>query len=148
MAHYAQVDDQNVVTRVIVIPDEHETDGESYITESLGLPGVWVQTSYTSHAGRRVDPDTNEPVEGEHFRFNFAGEGFTWDPEMGPDGAFIPPKPDGMDSWVLDMDMARWVPPVSPPESVDADGNVIFWEWDEASLSWVVGLTVPPPNEA
>ncbi len=60
---------------------------------------------------------------------NYAGIGFTFDPDCGPDGAFIPPQP--FPSWTLNPDTALWDAPVPMPD----EGGP--WMWDEATLSWV-----------
>ena len=131
MAHFAHVDETSIVTSVIVIPDSEEERGQEFISSVLGLSGNWVQTSYTSRGGARIDPVTNETVaEGDHFRYNFAGIGFTWDENFGENGAFIPPKPEGMNSWVVNPLSADWVPPLPKPE----EG---YWVWDEDTTSWV-----------
>jgi len=48
MAHFAQIDDNNIVTQVIVIPDEFEKKGQDYCAKTLKLGGTWIQTSYNS----------------------------------------------------------------------------------------------------
>lgn len=137
MAHFAEIDANSLVASVIVVPDEHEDHGQEFINNTLGLPGVWLQTSYTSREGNRVDPDTNEiTVPGEHFRYNYAGKGYSWDANFGNDGAFIPPRPEGMNSWVVDPLSATWIPPVPMPEG---DG---IWVWSEDDGAWIdVGET-------
>ena len=46
MAHFAELDENNVVTQVLVVPDEQEHRGEDFLANDLGLGGRWVQTSY------------------------------------------------------------------------------------------------------
>lgn len=141
MAHFANVDSANKVVAVIVIPDEHESDGHGFITNVLGLEGNWIQTSYTSRGGKRVNPDTNEVVnESDHFRYNYAGIGYSWDENFGDDGAFIEPKPEDNPSFVLDLLSATWVPPIPMPDE-SPDG---IWVWDEESISWTL---IPNPVE-
>lgn len=48
MAHFAEIDDQNVVLRVLVVPNEFETKGEDYLANEIGLGGKWIQTSYNA----------------------------------------------------------------------------------------------------
>jgi hypothetical protein len=48
MAHFAQIDENNIVLQVIVIPEEFEKDGQDYCAKTLGLGGTWIQTSYNS----------------------------------------------------------------------------------------------------
>lgn len=85
MAHFAELDANNVVLRVVVVDDEHEAEGADYCSRLLG--GRWVQTSYSGS-----------------FRKNFAGIGYAYDPER---DAFIPPRLSP--SWVLDEESCRWV---------------------------------------
>ena len=115
MAHYAYVNQDNIVTQVIVGKDEWEgdTDWEAYYGA--------VRTSYNTHGG--------EHPGGAPFRYNYAGFGFTFDPDFGEDGAFIPPQP--FLSWVLNPDTALWDAPVPMPED---EG---MWSWDEDAGEWV-----------
>lgn len=83
MAHFAQLDDNNIVQQVIVIsddvaPDPHpesEPIGQAFIADVLGLSGVWLQTSYHGT-----------------FRGCYAGIGYTYDPSI--DEFVPPPEPD------------------------------------------------------
>lgn len=127
MAHFAEIDENNIVTRVIVTDNDHPDgdEGHSEITRELG--GRWLKTSYTSISGRKRNPNTGEFIDGaEHFRYNYAGVGFTYDEEL---DAFIPPKQ--FDSWVLDEAKCIWMPPTPMPE------NRGPFMWDEESLSWI-----------
>lgn len=114
MAHYAFLDDNNIVTEVIVGIDETELiEGEA--------PDVWygkfrgqtcVRTSYNGN-----------------IRKNYAGIGYTYDEER---DAFIPPKPFA--SWLLDEDTCQWEAPVPYP----SDAPVGTWYiWDEENQDWV-----------
>ena len=120
MAHYAYLDSDNVVTQVIVGKDEGEdgVDWEQYYGA--------VRTSYNTHGGQHS-------TGGAPFRYNFAAPGFTFDPDFGPNGAFVPPRPFA--SWTLNTDTAIWEAPVPMP----TDGGRYLW--DESSLSWVA---LPP----
>jgi hypothetical protein len=114
MAHFAELDANNVVLRVIVVNndelmdngDESELKGIAFCQSLFG--GNWMQTSYNAT-----------------FRKNYAGEGFTYDAQR---DAFIPPKP--FDSWVLNEVKCRWSPPVARP----TDGKE--YVWNEATISW------------
>lgn len=108
MAHFAEIDGNNIVIRVLVVPDEQEHRGADYLATDLGLGGTWVQTSYTAS-----------------MRKNYAGIGYAWDAAR---DAFIPPQP--FPSWSLDESTCRWQPPVPHPP-----GNRPH-RWDEASGSW------------
>lgn len=116
MAYFAQLNDDNVVLQVISVsntdapdpaPERSEPLGQAFIA-SLGLPGVWRQTSYN---GR--------------IRKNYAGIGYTYDETR---DAFIPPQP--YPSWLLDEATCRWEPPVPYPN----DGEM--YTWDEDTQTW------------
>lgn len=66
MAHFAEIDNNNTVIRVLVVDNEHENNGQEYLAETLGLGGTWVQTSYNANFGGK-----------------FAGIGDTFDEETG-----------------------------------------------------------------
>ena len=112
MAHYAYLDDKNVVVQVIVGKDENELidglDTETYY--ALGTPYTVRRTSYNNN-----------------IRKQFAGIGFTYD---SINDLFIAPQP--YPSWSLDKNF-DWQPPSPKPE----EGR---WNWDENSLSWLKSL--------
>lgn len=114
MAHYAYLDDNSIVTQVIVGKDEGEDgiDWEQYYGA--------VRCSYNTHGGQHSS--------GTPFRYNYPGPGWSFSPDFGPDGAFIPPQP--FPSWTLNPDTALWDAPVPMP----TEGGP--WRWDEATLSW------------
>lgn len=121
MAHYAYLDENNVVTEVIVGKNENEPPGdwENYYGA--------LRTSYNTRGGVHYDATTGEPSvdQTKAFRKNFAGPGFTYDPSR---DAFIPPQ--DFSSWMLDENTYLWAAPVPYP----SDGLVYFW--NEDSLSW------------
>ena len=111
MAHYAFLDDSNIVTEVIVGIDETELiEGEA--------PEVWYG-KFRSQTCVRTSYNGN-------IRKNYAGIGYTYDEER---DAFIPPKPFA--SWLLDEDTCQWEAPVAYP----TDGKLYIW--DEAEQDWV-----------
>jgi hypothetical protein len=117
MAHFAEIDSNNIVLRVVVVNNIVLEDGDLVEQEHLGieflqglLGGDWVQTSYNGN-----------------FRKNFAGVGFTYDTEK---DAFIPQKP--YSSWRLNDDTCKWEPPAPMP-----DDNKLYL-WNENTLSWDV----------
>jgi hypothetical protein len=118
MAHFAEIDNENKVLRVLVIENEHERNGQTYLADDLGFGGTWIQTSYNTHGGVH-------DLGGIPLRKNYAGIGFTYDAEK---DAFIPPKP--YPSWVLNEETCLWSSPVEYP----LDGNIYLW--DEESVSW------------
>lgn len=95
MAHWAELDDNNVVLRVTVGSNEDLDEGYQWLIDNLG--GRWVKTSYNTIGG--VHKGGGTP-----FRKNFAGIGFTYDENR---DAFIPPKPtEG--NWILNEDTCLW----------------------------------------
>jgi len=115
MAHFAELDENNVVLRVVVVSNTDTSDANGVEKEYIGAAfcekifgGVWKQTSYNGN-----------------FRKNYAGIGYTYRADI---DAFTPPKPHP--SWILNAD-AVWQAPVPMP----TDGGM--YSWDEATTSWV-----------
>ena len=112
MSHFAHIDENNIVTQVIVAEQDFINSG------AVGDPASWVQTSYNTYAGQHKNGGT--PL-----RKNYAGIGYSYD--AGRD-AFIPPKP--YNSWTLDEDTCLWNAPTPMP----TDGKI--YTWNEDTLSW------------
>jgi hypothetical protein len=93
MAHFAQINENNIVVQVIVGVDE-PFDGEAIYAETTGQ--VWKKTSYNTFGGVHQ-------LGGTPFRKNYAGIGYTYDSTR---DAFIPPKPDG--NWTLNETTCQW----------------------------------------
>lgn len=113
MAHFALLDENNVVIRVEVVSNDvcqNEFEGQEFLKSLYGRDITFVQTSYNAS-----------------IRKNYAGVGFVYDAAL---DAFIPPRPH--QSWTLDESSCTWVPPVPYPQ----DGET--YTWDEGSLSWVM----------
>ncbi len=128
MSQFAQIDENNIVQRVLVI-DQAEID-----TGNWGDPASFFQTSYNTRGGIYYIPntDTPDPDQSKAFRKNFAGIGYIWLPN-GPEGeGFAPPQP--YPSWVLNSFSYFWEAPVPMP----VPNNPPYYVWDEATLSWVV----------
>lgn len=90
MAHYAFLDEQNIVVEVIVGKDEGEggVDWESYYAAVRGLPPERCKrTSYNTRVGVHTGG-------GQPYRENYAGVGYRFDPDLGADGGFVPPEPN------------------------------------------------------
>lgn len=117
MAHFAQLDGNDVVLRVVVIANsdimkdgvEDEATGIAFCQSLFGADTLWAQTSYNAK-----------------FRVHYAGIGYTFDRYR---DAFIPPQP--YPSWTLDYVSCDWVAPVPYP----SEGGPYLW--DEPTLSWV-----------
>ena len=125
MSHWAEISDEAKVLRVLVGADD-TSDTQDWLVNNLG--GTWVRTSLTSIGGKRINPDTGEELSHDHFRFNYANIGDTFDPNAGEDGAFYAPSP--YPSWVLNTDSYTWEPPVPKPS------EEFNWQWDEATTQW------------
>lgn len=114
MAHFAKLDENNVVIDVNVVANDaldsnnEELSGIAFLTEWSGGYTNWKQTSYNGT-----------------FRKNYAGIGYTYDPIR---DAFIPPKP--FPSWILNESICLWEAPISYP----TDGK--FYNWNEESQTW------------
>jgi hypothetical protein len=106
MAHFAELDENNIVLQVLVTNNDFENEGHDWLVMTFG--GTWVKTSYNAS-----------------IRKNFAGVGFFYDETR---DAFIPPKPFG--SWVLNEETCRWDPPTPYPE----DG--VIYAWNEEITDW------------
>ena len=109
MAHFAQIDDNNIVTNVIVVPDDQEHRGAEFCADDLGLGGTWIQTSYNNN-----------------IRKQFAGIGSVYNSDF---DEFLDPQP--YPSWVLD-DSHDWQPPTLRPTE-----NALEYRWNEETTSWV-----------
>ena len=116
MAHFAQLNEENIVTQVIVVANQDTADKDGVENEAIGiefctnlLGGRWVQTSYNAN-----------------IRKNYAGIGYKYDATL---DAFIPPQP--FESWTLNEETAQWEAPTPYPD----DGK--RYSWDEATTSWV-----------
>ena len=121
MSHFAEIDNDNVVQRVIVADQDFIDSGK------LGDPSNWVQTSYNTRGGVHYAPNSKTPDGGIALRKNYAGIGHIYDKER---DAFIGPQPFA--SWTLDEDSCLWVPPVAHP----MDGKGPYY-WDEDIRNWV-----------
>jgi hypothetical protein len=124
MAHYAFLDEHNIVTEVIVGKDESNFDWETKYGMFRGQ--ACKRTSYNTRGGVHYTDGQPSEDQSKAFRKNYAGIGFTYDPQR---DAFIPIKP--FNSWILNEQSCLWEAPVPHP---DDDG---LYEWNEDSLSWV-----------
>ena len=116
MAHFCQLNEENLVTQVIVVANQDTADQDGVENEAIGiefctnlLGGRWVQTSYNAN-----------------IRKNYAGIGYKYDATL---DAFIPPQP--FESWTLNEETAQWEAPTPYPD----DGK--RYSWDEETTSWV-----------
>lgn len=114
MAHFAELDANNIVLRVIVVDNKDTSNADGIEREEIGiafcerlLGGTWKQTSYNGN-----------------FRKNFAGIGYAYRADI---NAFVPPQP--YPSWTLNAD-ANWQAPVAMP----TDGQM--YSWNELAQAW------------
>jgi hypothetical protein len=119
MSHFAEINSDNIVQRVLVI------DQETLNTGAWGSPNNWIQTSYNTRGGVHYAPNSNTPDDGVPLRKNYAGVGYTYDETR---DAFIAPKP--YPSWTLVEESCQWQAPVAYPD----DGA--RYSWDEDITNW------------
>jgi len=106
MIHWAKIDDSNIVEMVVVAEvSENDLDGINWCQDTFG--GNWIKT----HPEGLINK-------------NYAGVGYLYDSSL---NGFIAPKP--YDSWTLDENTCKWLPPIEKPEGVG-------YSWDEDTLSW------------
>ena len=115
MAHFAQLNEENLVTQVIVVANQDTADQDGVENEAIGiafckelLGGNWKQTSYNGN-----------------IRKNYAGIGYKYDADL---DAFIPPQPFA--SWLLDETTCQWKAPVDMPTDDKR------YTWNEETTSW------------
>ena len=136
MAHFACLDENNIVTQVIVVSNEDTSDvngneveeiGVAFCKKLLGADTNWKQTSYNNN-----------------FRVRYAGISYTYNEEL---DAFIPPQP--FESWVLNEEAADWESPVGPaPALTEAEVEArSFYRWDEEGGEWVLETQPTPEGE-
>ena len=127
MAHFAELDENNIVLRVIVVSNDvlenrerlsGENIGVEFCKSLLGNDTRWVQCSYNSS-----------------FRYHYPGVEWTFDANKGEDGVFIPPRP--FPSFELDENEYVWKAPIPYPQ----DGK--RYSWNESKVSWDL---IPEPT--
>ena len=111
MAHFAKLDENNIVLEVIVVSDADaptEEAGQAFYRKLFkDETSVWKQTSYNTHGGVHV-------LGGTPLRKNFAGKGFTYDADK---DAFIQPKEPDQQEWVLNETTCQYEAPIPMPET-------------------------------
>ena len=117
MSHWAELDDNNKVIRILV-GDNNDPNGDfgyKWLIDNLG--GTWVQTSYNTRGGIHA-------LGGIPFGKNYAAIGYTWDGV-----GFYAPKPFA--SWTLNENSYLWEAPTPMPNDEK------LYTWDETTLSWI-----------
>jgi hypothetical protein len=136
MAHFCQLDENNIVTQVIVVGNDDCTDSNGAEVESIGvafcqkLLGAdtnWKQTSYNNS-----------------IRVRYAGIGYSYNAEL---DAFIAPKPFA--SWILNEETADWESPVgAAPALTEAQVTALsYYTWDEENGEWDLTTPEAPTEE-
>ena len=110
MSHFAEVNEENVVLRVLVCDNDYPNEGYDWLIENLG--GRWIKTSYNAN-----------------IRKKFAAIGDIYDEAL---DAFILPQP--FSSWVLNKDTCEW----EAPEPYPVDGKI--YTWNEETTTWIESI--------
>ena len=143
MAHFCRLDENNVVTQVIVVANEDTSDtngveveeiGVAFCKKLLGAETNWKQTSYNNN-----------------FRVRYAGISYTYNEEL---DAFIPPSP--FPSFVLNNTTADWQSPVGPAPTLTEEQitSRSFYRWNEEAYQadnttgWVLETLPEIPEPA
>jgi hypothetical protein len=138
MAHYALLDENNIVTQVLTGVDENISKIDIDGTEIGGSTEAWESfygNLYDGSVCKRTSRNTEGGVHlegGTPFRYNYAGIGWHFDPEAKPDGAFYAPKEDRPFSWTLDKKTYTWVAPIPKPVK-----EGFYYLWEEEQSVWV-----------
>ena len=128
MAHFAQLDENNTVTQVVVVCDvdtcneegfEVEEIGQQFLKNMYGQETTWLKTSYNGT-----------------IRKNYAGIGYKYEEKL---DAFILPKP--FESWILDENSCQYFAPIPFPE-----GEQKPYSWDEENKKWKESDLILPNN--
>jgi len=122
MAHFAKLDENNVVTEVHVVANKDTSDANGVEKEYIGqafleklFGGNWKQTSYNGN-----------------IRKNYAGIGYTYNADI---DAFVPPQPFA--SWTLNNETAQWEAPTPMPADAGTGEPPKMYSWDEDTTSWI-----------
>ena len=121
MAHFAQLNEENLVTQVIVVANQDTADQDGVENEAIGiafcqglLGGNWKQTSYN-----------------HNMRVRYAGIGYSYNAEL---DAFVPPKPYA--SWILNSETASWDAPKPMPSDQGTGDPIKHYYWNEEAQEW------------
>jgi hypothetical protein len=127
MAHWAELDKNNIVLRVTVGNNNDHDEGYQWLIDNLG--GTWVKTSYNTRGGIHYGSD-GKPDNGVALRKNFGLVGYLYDLNR---DAFYAPQP--YPSWILNEETCLWEAPTPMP----TDGKIYIW--DEPTKTWVEQAT-------
>lgn len=146
MAHFAQIDANNIVVNVVVVNDQDCLDENGQESEIVGInllnkfnetPVNWVKTSYNTYGNVHFNPKTGMPDNGTPFRGNYAGIGGTYDKT---NDVFVSPRPLDRnniqcDSWIISASTDwLWAPPIPYPQITQRYSQ---FKWDEPTKTWI-----------
>jgi len=131
MAHFAEIDFDNKVVRILVVSDEDSENAQDFLANKLGLGGTWIQTSYNTRGGVHYGSD-GQPDGGTQIGFNYAGIGYSWDGT-----GFYAPQP--YPSWTLNKTSYIWEAPILMP----TDGKIYIWNEDKKNWEELILPTAP-----
>jgi len=123
MSEFAKIDDNNIVTNVIVAEQDFIDSGK------VGDPSKWIQTSHNTKGGIHYGADGNPDGE-VALRKNYAGIGFTYNEAI---DAFIPLQT--YVGWILNESICQWESPIPVPDDEGPDKE---YTWDENTQNWIV----------
>ena len=137
MAYFAKLNENNIVTQVVSVNNNELLDSNGVEQEQKGIDflnrtfnqsdDIWKQTSFNTREGKHYTNGVLSVDQSKAFRKNYAGVGYTYDHSR---DAFIPPKPQGFDSWVLNETSCLWEAPVEYPDDEQ------MYTWKEDTTSW------------
>ena len=134
MAHFAILNNDNIVQHVLVVSNDIATSeqaGISFLQQVYNDSNLKiVQTSYNTRGGIHYASDNSTPDGGIALRANYAGIGYTYDPV---NDVFYAPQP--YPSWIISAPTWIWNAPTSIPTTPTPEGQ--FYVWDETTQSWV-----------
>lgn len=156
MAHYAKLSEDNIVLAVEVVADADTTNDQNVEDEATGiafLQGIhgwtsWKKCSFNTNNGKYWNSDNTEAADQtKAFRKNYPSVGWSYNSSI--DG-FVPAKPEGMTSWVINTTTGHWEAPVAYPTietyfdgNNDRNYNI---SWDEANVRWIATDKSDPPG--
>jgi hypothetical protein len=131
MAHFAKIDDNNIVLRVDHVDDSiatSEAAGQAHLAQHSGWPAEkWIMTDENTKRNQHL-------YDGTPFRGNFAATGFEWD---SANNVFWPPKGNNPASWVKNNTTADWESPLGVQPQVDQSEKFThFYTWNEDTQAW------------
>jgi len=130
MAHFAKLDENNVVLRVSVIDNSNILDGDGNESESIGVD--YINSTHPHEAGQFTWKQTSY---NNNFRGNYAGPGMVYMEGAATLGVastdvFMEPRPSS--SWTLNPTTPTWDPPIPRPDhTLEMSDNYQHWSWDE-----------------